>query len=62
MPSHASFIVTAYGAAAMVFAALIAWIVIDYRALRAKLDSYEKRGLTRGAAKRARAAKKSRKK
>lgn len=48
MTSHASFIVAAYSAAALVLTALIAWIALDYRTLTRKLEDYEKRGMTRG--------------
>jgi heme exporter protein D len=48
MGSHASFIAAAYCAAALVLSALIAWIALDYRALKRRLADYEKRGMTRG--------------
>ena len=44
---HASFIVVAYGAAALILAALIAWIMIDPRAQRRTLAEMESRGVTR---------------
>jgi heme exporter protein CcmD len=48
MATDAPFIIAAYSAAAIVMAALIAWIALDYRALTRKLADYERRGLTRG--------------
>jgi heme exporter protein D len=47
---HAAFIVTAYGAAFMVMALLIAWVWLDHRAQRRKLDELEARGITRRSA------------
>lgn len=44
---HASFIVTAYSLATLAIAAMIAWVVIDYRAQRRKLEQLEARGITR---------------
>ena len=44
---HANFIVAAYGAAALVLVALIAWIALDYRAQRRALGELESRGVTR---------------
>ena len=44
---HASFIIGAYAAAILVIGALIAWIVLDYRAQRRKLIDLEARGMTR---------------
>jgi heme exporter protein D len=44
---HAAFIVAAYGMAALVIAALIAWIVLDHRAQRRSLGALEARGVTR---------------
>jgi heme exporter protein D len=42
---HFSFVVTAYGFAAVVLVALIAWIAFDYRAQKTKLAELEaKRG------------------
>ena len=37
---HAGFIVAAYTAVLIVIAALIAWIVADYRAQRRALDAF----------------------
>ena len=48
--SHLSFIVAAYAAACAVVAALVAWVILDYRAQSAKLAEFESRGITRGAA------------
>ena len=44
---HAAFIVAAYGLAALVIVALIAWVLIDYRAQRLKLATLEAHGVTR---------------
>ena len=44
---HAAFIVTAYAAAALVLAALTAWIALDHRAQRRSLAALEARGVTR---------------
>jgi heme exporter protein D len=44
---HADFIVAAYAMAALVVVGLIAWVVLDYRAQRRKLDGLEARGVTR---------------
>ena len=44
---HAGFIVAAYGAAALILAALVAWIVLDHRAQRRTLGELEMRGVTR---------------
>ena len=44
---HATFIVAAYGAAALILAALIGWIVLDHRAQQRALGELEKRGVTR---------------
>lgn len=45
--AHAGFIVAAYGAAAAVVAALIAWIFADHRAQRRALASLDAQGITR---------------
>lgn len=50
---HLAFIVAAYAAASAVVAALIAWVMLDYRAQSAKLAEFESRGMARGAAGRA---------
>ncbi|HEV3372646.1 MAG TPA: heme exporter protein CcmD [Xanthobacteraceae bacterium] len=44
---HAAFIVIAYGLAALVVAAMIAWIVVDYRRQTRSLAELEARGVTR---------------
>ena len=44
---HASFIVIAYGAAAVILLSLVAWIVLDHRAQRRALGELESRGVTR---------------
>jgi heme exporter protein D len=44
---HAVFIVAAYGAAALILAVLIGWIVLDRRAQQRALDELERRGITR---------------
>jgi heme exporter protein D len=44
---HAGFILAAYAIAAVVIAALIAWVMIDHRAQRRLLGMMEARGVTR---------------
>ena len=44
---HISFIAAAYGAATLIIAATIAWVVFDYRSLKRVLADLEKRGVTR---------------
>jgi heme exporter protein D len=44
---HADFIVAAYAVTALVIAALIAWVVLDYAAQQRILGDLEKRGVTR---------------
>ena len=44
---HAAFIIAAYGMAALVIAALAAWVVLDHRAQRRTLEELEARGVTR---------------
>jgi heme exporter protein D len=44
---HAAFIVAAYAVTALVFAGLIAWIVLDHRAQKRRLGALEARGVTR---------------
>jgi heme exporter protein D len=44
---HAGFIVAAYGAAVLILAALVAWIVLDHRAQKRALGELEMRGVTR---------------
>jgi heme exporter protein D len=48
--NHIGFIVAAYGVAVIVAAALIAWVVLDYRALRRALAELERRGISRRSA------------
>jgi heme exporter protein D len=48
--AHIEFVVGSYSAAVMVIAALIAWIIIDYRAQRRTLAELEGRGITRRSA------------
>ena len=45
--NHIGFIVAAYTAAVVIVAALIAWVMIDYRALRRTLADLDRRGITR---------------
>jgi heme exporter protein D len=47
---HAIFIIAAYGAAAVVVASLIAWVVLDFRAQKRALGDLEARGVTRRSA------------
>jgi heme exporter protein D len=47
---HAIFIIAAYGAAAVVVAALIAWVLFDYRAQKRMLGDLEAHGVTRRSA------------
>lgn len=44
---HANFIIGAYGVVAFVMAALIVWVVADYRTQRRALADLEARGVTR---------------
>ena len=44
---HAIFIIAAYGAAAVVVAGLIAWVVLDFRAQKRILGDLEAHGVTR---------------
>jgi heme exporter protein D len=46
---HLAFIVAAYAAAIAVVAALVAWVMLDYRAQVAKLAEFDNRGMARGA-------------
>jgi heme exporter protein D len=46
--AHAGFIVAAYAVALAVVGALIAWIMIDYRAQRRALVELERRSAGRG--------------
>lgn len=45
--AHGDFIVAAYGVTVFILAALIVWIVFDYRALRHTLRAFEGEGITR---------------
>jgi heme exporter protein CcmD len=45
--SHTTFIVAAYAAAGAVVGALVAWIVVDYRAQLRALAGLEKLGIAR---------------
>jgi heme exporter protein D len=47
---HAIFIIASYGVAAVVVAALIAWVVIDFRAQKRMLGDLEAHGVTRRSA------------
>jgi heme exporter protein D len=47
---HAAYIVAAYGTTLAVIAALIAWVVADYRRQRRILADLERRGVTRRSA------------
>ena len=47
MGSHAGFILAAYGAAAILVAALILWVVADHRTQRRALAALEAQGFTR---------------
>jgi heme exporter protein D len=44
---HAAFIAAAYGIAALVVVALVAWIALDHRAQKRALGDLEARGVTR---------------
>ena len=44
---HAAFIVGAYGAAALIVAAMVAWVVLDHRRQARALADLEARGVTR---------------
>jgi heme exporter protein D len=48
--THTDFIVASYAAAAIVIAALIAWVMLDFRAQRRILAELEARGITRRSA------------
>lgn len=49
---HAGFIVAAYAVAAVVIAALVAWVVLDHRAQSRALAELEAKGLGRRGRKR----------
>jgi len=44
---HAVFIVSAYGAAALIVAAMVAWVALDHRQQARALADLEARGATR---------------
>jgi heme exporter protein D len=44
---HVGFIVSAYGAAIVIVAALISWVMIDRRRLRREIAKLEAQGITR---------------
>jgi heme exporter protein D len=44
---HATFIVTAYGAAAIMLAALVLWVWLDYRVQQRALKALEAQGVVR---------------
>jgi heme exporter protein D len=45
--AHIDFILAAYAAGTIVIAALIAWVVLDYRAQRRTLADLEMQGISR---------------
>jgi heme exporter protein D len=47
---HAAFIIASYAAAAAVVGALIAWVIVDFRAQRRALGDLEAHGVTRRSA------------
>jgi|tagenome__1003787_1003787.scaffolds.fasta_scaffold20935780_3 heme exporter protein D len=47
---YAPFILSAYGAAVAIIAALVLWVVLDQRQLRRMLEEAEAKGLTRRSA------------
>lgn len=47
---HAAFVIACYGIAAGVVAALIIWVIIDYRRQRRILADLDARGVTRRSA------------
>jgi heme exporter protein D len=44
---HAGFIIAAYAIAGVVIAAMIAWVILDYRGQQRLLANLESRGVTR---------------
>jgi heme exporter protein D len=48
--AHIDFILAAYAAGIVVIAALIAWVVLDYRAQRRTLADLEMQGISRRSA------------
>jgi heme exporter protein CcmD len=53
--NHMGFIVAAYVAAAVIVAALVAWVMLDYRAQQRTLADLDKRGVSRRSARSERA-------
>jgi heme exporter protein D len=49
---YANFILSAYGAAALIVTAMVAWVVIDHRRQARALADLEARGVTRRSAER----------
>jgi len=47
---YAGFIISAYGVATIVVAALIVWVTVDHAAQRRALAELERRGITRRSA------------
>ena len=47
---HAAFILAAYGAAIVVVAGLIGWVIVDFRAQKRVLGDLEAHGVTRRSA------------
>jgi heme exporter protein D len=50
MVDHLGFIVAAYAVTVVVVAALIAWVMLDYRAQQRALADLDKRGVSRRSA------------
>ncbi len=44
---HAAFIVSAYGVAVLIVAAMIAWVILDHRRQMRVLSDLEARGVSR---------------
>lgn len=44
---HATFIIAAYSASALILALLIGWIVVENRSLKRTLADFDARGITR---------------
>ncbi len=53
---HATFILAAYGAAALALLSLILWVWLDHRAQQRALDALEAQGITRRSARAAESA------
>jgi heme exporter protein D len=47
---HAAFILAAYGAAIVVIAGLVGWVIVDFRAQKRVLGDLEAHGVTRRSA------------